>query len=175
MFFPIPRANLIISAPLLGIAVLFFTSLLGGAMWLGIFLSVLAMVVDCLGKLGIEIRNGRKAYRNCFMLFGWRVGQWQPLPSVIGITLKYFSYMEKGNSTPSGAMSWGIWNNRSQRHEELVVMLSLENSKIGLIINRFELDDVNKAIDVSHDIADFFDVPVHQFLPPTQFQPINPT
>ncbi|MGI4867320.1 MAG: hypothetical protein ACRYFZ_25605 [Janthinobacterium lividum] len=54
-------------------------------------------------------------------------------------------------------------------------MLSLEHSNTGLIIKRFELDDVNQAIDTAHDIADFFDVPVHQFLPPTQFQPLNPS
>lgn len=174
MFFPISRAWLIISAPLLGIAVLFFTTLLGGNIKLGIFLCVLAVLVGCSGKLGIELRNDRKAYRNCLVLFGWRLGNWKPLPSVVGVTLKYFSYISRGVSTPSGATSWGIWSKSSQRQEELVVMLSLEHSRTGLIIKRFELDDVNQAIDMAHDTAEFFDVPVHQFLPSTHFQPLNP-
>ena len=125
MFFPISRARLLISAPLIGIAVLFFTTLLGGSIKLGIFLSLLAVLVDCLAKLGVEIGSDRKAYRNCFVLFGWRLGQWKPLPTVVGVTLKYFSYIARGVSTPGGATSWGIWNKSSQRHEELVVMLSL--------------------------------------------------
>jgi hypothetical protein len=174
MFFPISRTRLLFSAPLLGIAVLFFTTLLGCNIKLGIFLSVLTMVVDCLGKLGVEIGSDRKAYRNCFVLFGWRLGQWQPLPPVVGVTLKYFSYISGKGKAAVIPFNWGIWNQGSHRHEELVLMLSLEHSRIGLIIKRFELDDVNQAIDIAHDTAEFFDVPVHQFLPPTQFQPLNP-
>ena len=174
MFVPASRTISMTLASLAGVLVLFINALLHGSVWVGIFLSTVAILIGCLGKVGVELRNDRKAYRDCFMLFSWRLGQWQPLLPVVGVTLKYFSYVSKKGKTPGSPFNWGIWNQGSQRHEELVVMLSLEHSRIGLIIKRFELDDVNQAIDMAHDTAEFFDVVVHQFLPPTHFQPLNP-
>lgn len=131
-------------------------------------------LLGVLARSGTEFRADRSAYREYGELFGQRAGRWQPLRLVVGVTLKYFSSLSGGDSTPSGRNSWGIWNANPRRTEELVLMLSLENSPTGLILARCPLGAVNATIDAAHELAEFFGgVPVHQFLPPGQFQPLE--
>ncbi|MEJ7664621.1 MAG: hypothetical protein WKG07_36450 [Hymenobacter sp.] len=121
---------------------------------------------------GLEISADRRRSREYWGLRGWRVGSWRPLPPVVGITLKYYAVRTKASRVTS--TSWGVWKPASHRHEELVVMLSLRNRATGLIVGRCALDDVNAAIDFAHELAGYFDVPVHQYLPPHLFEPLPP-
>ena len=121
---------------------------------------------------GLEISADRRHRRDYWGLLGRRFGRWQPLPPVVGITLKYHSTVAKAGR-PS-ALSWGIWKPASRRHQELVLMLSLSKQPTGLIVGRYDLDDVNAAIDFAHELAEYFDVPVNQYLPPHLFQPLPP-
>lgn len=121
---------------------------------------------------GLEISDDRQRSRDYRGLLSWRFGRWRPLPPVVGITLKYYATRAKAGR-PS-AISWGVWKPASRRHEELVLMLSLQNRLTGLIIGRCALDDVNEAIDFAHELAEYFDVPVRQYLPPHLFQPLPP-
>jgi len=131
---------------------------------------LLGCLMLSLGRSGIEFRADRTTYRKYVELFGQRAGKWQPLRPVVGITLKYFSEL---TSSVSGHDNWGSWTSGPQENEELVLMLSLENSSTSLILSRYPLDAVNSIIDAAHELAGFFgDVPVHQFLPPSQFQPL---
>ena len=121
---------------------------------------------------GLEISTDCRQRRAYWGLLGRRVGRWQPLPPVVGVTLKYYATLEKAGR-PS-ARSWGVWKPANRRHEELVLMLSLQNRATGFIIGRCALNDVNAAIDFAHEVAAYFDVPVNQYLPPHLFQPLPP-
>lgn len=125
------------------------------------------------GQPGIELKKNRKAYRNYFAIFGWRLGWWQPLPKVIGVTLKYYSSLSGNDATPSGSTSWGVWKKQSQRSEKLILMLSVLHSTTGFTVYYYEPEDVNDAIDTAHKMADFFGVPMHQFLPSHLFRPLE--
>ncbi len=142
----------------------------GTANWVAGVLGVLAWLTLCTIQTGQEISTDLHRSRDYFALLSWRFGSWHPLPPVIGVTLKYYSSLEKA-STPS-ATSWGVWNNPQKRHEELIVMLSLQHSANGLILAYFGPDDVNTAIDFAHDTAERFRVPVNQYLPPHLYQPM---
>ena len=121
---------------------------------------------------GLEISVDRQRSRDYWGLLSWRFGRWQPLPPVVGITLKYYATRTKAGR-PS-ALSGGVWKPTSRRHEELVLLLSLQNRATGLIVGRCALDDVNAAIDFAHELADYFNVPVQQYLPPHLFEPLPP-
>ena len=87
------------------------------------------------------------------------------MPAVVGVTLKYFATTTRG----SAKYNWKAPINRS---EEVIVMLSVRNSSTGFIIGHFPVDNVNEAIDLAHDTADRFQVPVNTYLPPHLFKPL---
>ena len=117
-------------------------------------------------KAGIEFSADYRSYREYYSLFGMRFGAWKRHPSIVGVTIKYFS---ETASTKSHKYSW---NDTPAQHKKLIVMLSVENKSDGIIIGDFSLNDVNSAIDFAHDIAEGFGVPVHLFLPSNQFKPL---
>lgn len=139
----------------------YFLSLVGGAV-VGVFCVAARLPVPiasglgllfCLGVnlhcTGLEISANKRNYRSYVGLPGLHLGRWQPLPPVVGVTLKYFS----------------------SSRERIVVLLSVGGQSQGLVCGRFELDDVNKAIDLAHDTAEAFSVLVTMYLPPHLFQP----
>ena len=130
-------------------------------------LALVACLLIILTKEGIEFSDDHRSMRNYYSLLGWRYGSWEPLPTITGVTLKYFS--ELVNNTNS-KYSWGVWNNTPNRNEKLIVMLSVQNRATGIILGEFSMDDVNSANSFAHDIAEEFAVPVHVFLPASQFR-----
>ena len=121
---------------------------------------------------GLEISADRRHRRDYWGLLSRRFGRWQPLPPVVGITLKYHSTVTKAGQP--NVTSQHTWKPARRRSEELVLMLSLPNQPTGLIVGRYDLDEVNEAIDFAHELAGYFDVPVNQYLPPHLFQPLPP-
>jgi len=91
-------------------------------------------------------------------LLGLKIGQWQALPLVVGVTLKYFS--ERDNVSLVKGTSHVIIYRR------LVVMLSLHNSATGLIAGRFRVGKVELARATARQLAIRFGVPVHEYLLP---------
>jgi hypothetical protein len=87
------------------------------------------------------------------------------MPAVVGVTLKYFTTATRG----SAKYNWKAPINRS---EEVIVMLSVRDSSNGFIIGHFSVENVNEAIDLAHDIAESFQVPVNTYLPPHLFKPL---
>jgi len=142
----------------------------GMAGWAAGLLSILVWLVLCTVQTGQKLSPDLQRNRDYFGIVGRRFGSWQPLPPVVGVTLKYYATLEKASIT--SATSWGIWNNPQRRHEELIVMLSLQHRASGLIVAHFGADDVNAAIDFAHDTADRLRVPVNQYLPPHLYQPL---
>lgn len=113
-------------------------------------------------RSGLEISQDLHFFRQYYSLFIWRVGSWQQLPNIAGITLKYFSQVAPFTPTRD---SWGIWNNAPTRFEELVVMFSVQNASTGIIITRFSADEEQEATQFANDVANIFDVPVRIYLP----------
>ena len=117
-------------------------------------------------RAGMDFSADNRLYREYYMLFGRRFGRWQPLPVIVGVTLKYFSEVVTVNS----GNNWKVWHNGPNRIGKLVVMLSVKNTATGIILSYFSLDDVNQASDFAHEIAEKFGVPVNIFLPTNQFR-----
>lgn len=171
MDFPLVSARFRLAhlLPAVGLAVILAG--FGASGWVAV--AAAALLWGLLGSLhtGLQISPDRQHSRDYWGLGRWRVGSWRPLPPVVGITLKYYATLAKGGRS---ATSWGVWKPTSHRHEELVLMLSLHHRATGLIVGRCALDDVNAAIDFAHELADYFDVPVHQHLPPHLFESLPP-
>ena len=55
---------------------------------------------------GLEISADRQRSREYRTLLGRRVGRWQPLSPVVGVTLKYYSTVAKAGRP--NALKWGI-------------------------------------------------------------------
>ena len=145
--------------------------LMGSTVWKALLLAVLLPLPWALLKAfytGVDLSPDRRLFRSYFGLLGLKIGSWQPLPPVVGVTLKYYSKLQRSNSR----YSRGILGAAARRAEELVVLLSVRNSATGIIVGRFSLDDVNPAIDFAHDLAEELDVGVNMYLPPNQFQPL---
>jgi hypothetical protein len=145
--------------------------LMGATVWKALLLAVLLSLPWAVLKAfytGVELSADRRQFRSYFGLLGLKIGSWQPLPPVVGVTLKYYSKIQRSNSR----YSTSILSAAARRAEELVVLLSVPNSPTGIIVGRFALDDVNPAIDFAHDLADELDVGVNMYLPPNQFKPL---
>lgn len=154
-------ANMLRHAPLL-----YTLSTAPGGVKILIGLVILALcLAPTLGQTNLEISPDYRQFREYYAWFGLKLGRWQPLPAITGVTLKFFSTVSHSSSKYS-------WNSTTSRHEELVVLLSVRNSATGMIIGRFDLDDVNPAIDFAHDAAERLGVAVHYHLPTDQFRPL---
>lgn len=171
MLFPASRFSLLLLVSTVGTLVFTVVYLVGGSVTTGTVLAFGFVLITRLGQPGIEFNNNRSAYRNYFTFLGWRLGWWQSLPQIVGVTLKYYTSLSGSDRTPSGTTSWGVWNKQSHRSENLILLLSVPRSTTGLIVYYYELDDVNTAIDTAQEMADFFRVPMHRFLPPHLFPP----
>jgi len=167
---PQPRFQLLYFLPCVGLVAILIAS--GTTNWVASSIGLVVYLLFSSVQTGLEISADMRQSRDYLALVRWRFGSWQPLPPVVGVTLKYYSTLEKAST--SSATSWGVWNNPQRRHEEIIVMLSLQHSASGLIVAHFGADDVNAAIDFMHDTADRLRVPVHQYLPPHLYQPLPP-
>lgn len=130
-------------------------------MLLVLLVAVLLGLVAQLGREGRELSSDNRRYRRYFDLLGWRWGRWQPLPPVVGVTLKFFTEVAKGDST-----SWGIWDTSGQRYQKLVLLLSLQDSREGLVLNEFNTDELAVTRQAAQELATRFGVPVHEYLAP---------
>lgn len=139
-------------------AVFKIDNMIGGSLALAVCLIIVLI------KSGMEFSSDYHSFRKYYSLFGWRLGRWEKLPPIVGITVKYFSEI---SGTSQSKYSW---KNAPTHYEKLIVMLSVKNKSVGIIIGNFSLDDVNPAIDFAHNIAEGFGVPVHIFLPENQFK-----
>lgn len=115
------------------------------------------------GSSGLEVSADRRSMRKYYVLLGVQIGgRWEKLPSIIGVTLKYFSEITHSSSNYK---TWGVWKDSSKRYEEIIVMLSVHNSSTGIILSRFPTSYLEQSTAFAHDIAEIFDVPVNKYLP----------
>ncbi|GAA4029931.1 hypothetical protein GCM10022409_12730 [Hymenobacter glaciei] len=122
-------------------------------------------LIVSLGESGIEFSLDYLTYRHYHKILGRRFGPWQTLPTVMGVTLKYFS-------SKSSASSKYDWSDVPKQHQTLIVMLSVANTRDGIIVAYFSMNDINQASDFVHEIAEKLHVPVNIYLPSNQFKPL---
>lgn len=122
---------------------------------------MLGGLIASFGKVGVEFSTDFRSFREYHALFGWRIGRWQQLPIISGVTLKYFSEVIPTDST----YSWGIWNDKPTIAKELIVMLSIQNKSTGIIIGRFSVQDTHQAVGYVQGVAKDFGVPARIYLP----------
>jgi len=103
--------------------------------------------------MGFDIAGNR--YRIYTGFFRWRFGTWQPLPSIVGVTVKDFS--KNATSGEPGGM-------RADKIGYCVLMLSVRNSSQGVILQKFPLSQWDYAMALGAQIARAFRVPIHSFL-----------
>jgi hypothetical protein len=128
-----------------------------------LILAVIALASS--GQTALEMSQDLRRFRKYYAVLGFKMGDWRPMPAVVGVTLKYFATATRGSSKYN-------WKAPINRSEEVIVMLSVHNSSHGFIIGHFSVEDVNVAIDLAHDTAENFQVPVNIYLPPHLFKPL---
>jgi hypothetical protein len=104
---------------------------------------------------GISFDLPGKRYRIYTGLFQFRFGTWEILPSITGVTIKYFS--EIITSGKPGRM-------RDDKIGHYILMLSRSNSSQGIILQRFSLDEEGYAIMLGQKISEVFQVPLATYL-----------
>jgi len=140
-------------------------NIMGTAQVVLLLLILAVIAVASSGHTALEISEDLRRFRKYYAVLGYKIGNWRAMPTVVGVTLKYFATATRGSSKYS-------WEAPINRSEEVIVMLSVHNSSEGFIIGRFSVDDVNKAIDLAHNTAEQFQVPVNTYLPSHIFKPL---
>jgi hypothetical protein len=129
-----------------------------GTIPLIIILALLVLIVAASsGHTALDISEDLRRYRKYYAVLGFKIGDWRPLPEVVGVTLKHFSTVTKSRSRHG-------WEASVNRSEEVVIMLSVRDSNTGFIISRFSADNANEAIGLAQDTAKRFNVPVNNYL-----------
>ncbi|WP_303311949.1 hypothetical protein [Hymenobacter sp. BT730] len=91
---------------------------------------------------------GRR-YRRFTNVFGVKSGEWQPLPPITGVVVKYFSEYEI-----AGRRGWQV----ETAQIYYILMLSVQNSPQGIIIEKFSFWQKEKALHLADSIAQYLDV-----------------
>ena len=107
--------------------------------------------------LGFDLID--KRYRIYIGFFQWRFGTWQSLPVIVGVTVKYFS--ELATSGKPGRM-------RTDKVGCYILMLSVQQSSMGIILQEFPLNQQEYVMGLGEQIASAFRAPIHSFLSPPQ-------
>lgn len=64
-----------------------------------LFLLVIAgLAVASSGHTALEISQDLHHFRKYYAVLGYKIGDWRPMPTVVGVTIKYFATIAKGNS-----------------------------------------------------------------------------
>lgn len=138
-----------------------------GTAQVSLLILILAVIaVASSGHTALEISEDLRRFRKYYAVLGYKIGDWRAMPTVVGVTIKYFATATRSSSK----YNWE--HNSIHRYEEIIVMLSVRGSSTGFIIGRFSTDDVNEAIDLAHNTAERFQVEVNTYLPPQLFKPL---
>ena len=98
---------------------------------------------------GIGFDLSGKRYRIYTGLFQFRFGTWANLPPISGVTLKRFS--EIHTSGEPGRM-------REDKFTKFILMLSVSNSREGVILQKFNSNAKDYAIEIGEQVAEIFNV-----------------
>ncbi|UOQ71685.1 hypothetical protein [Hymenobacter cellulosilyticus] len=109
---------------------------------LGLGLSSFHFVLDKTGN----------RYRSCPTLLGFNLGDWQPLPSLSGITVKYFSeYPIAGRRR---------WQTNNPQEHYIVMLSSKAANRRGIVVGKFPYRQKSQATDLAAQLAAYLALPV---------------
>lgn len=120
---------------------------------LGLFGLLLALSAGFLYK-GLGFDLDARCYRVYTGLFKWKFGAWEHLPTICGVTIKYFSVLS--TSGRQGRM-------RTDKIGEYILILSVSGSIQGIVLQRFSLNQKEYALALGNQIAQFMQVPLATF------------
>ena len=129
---------------------------------LAFLLCLASWLIVSFSFLGKEISADHTKIRDYYSMVGYRFGSWQQMPVVVGIIVKYFSALD---SRLPASLSWGNWQNTTKRLEELVIMLSVQGARQGVIVGRASVDNLGQVREFAKRLAASLGVPVSMFLP----------
>ena len=104
---------------------------------------------------GVDFDLNYRRYRLYTGLYKWKIGAWTQLPTIAGITIKYFSDLVTTQDET------GVSKDKNAR---LILMLSVANSSQGIIIQQFGLTEKEHALIMGARIAAIFQVPLATFI-----------
>ncbi|GAA4497851.1 hypothetical protein GCM10023172_13440 [Hymenobacter ginsengisoli] len=126
-------------------------------------IGLLIWLIYCSSHSGQEISSDKQFTR---AYYGWgnlHLGSWQPLPKIVGVTVKSFSHM--GSGPAPSRTSWGQWDTSATRYEEAVILLSVADSVNGLIVGHYSLDELPATLQLARATAEYLGVPLRTYLP----------
>lgn len=139
---------------------------MGFNVWNSIIIGLLLWLITSASYPGLEFSQDCRYMRNYYGLFNYKIGRWERLPIIIGVTIKQFSELSKSTST----YDVGVWDSSSKLYTEVIIMLSVKDSSNGIIIARFSKNDIAQAIELASNTAEKFGVPVNTYLPAHLFK-----
>ena len=104
---------------------------------------------------GIDFDLDCKRYRLYTGLHRWKIGAWKQMPTIVGVTIKYFSELVTTEDET------GL---RTDKNARLILMLSVANSSQGIIIQQFDLTEKKFALITGERIAAILRVPLAPFM-----------
>ncbi|AMR25919.1 hypothetical protein A0257_01615 [Hymenobacter psoromatis] len=161
MDFPLSRTGLRLKYLSATIPLAIILVAFGMAPWQAVLICLALWILISRGYAGKEISAEFTQVRDYYDLLGWRFGSWQKLPTIVGVTLKKFSVLQ---SRMPAAMSWGSWQNSTGRLEEIVIILSVQHSRQGIIIGRTSVETLDQTTEAANRLAAHFGVPVNLYL-----------
>ena len=161
MDFPLARTGFQLRYLGATIPLVFVLVALDTAPWQAVLLGLAAWLLSSRGYAGKELTTDFAQVRDYYDLLGWRFGRWQKLPVIVGVTLKRYSVLQ---SDRPAAMGWGSWQNATRRVEELVIMLSVQDSRQGLIVGRTAVAELTATTEAAQRLAAHLGVPLNCYL-----------
>ena len=111
----------------------------------------------CTGFLheGVDFDLDCRRYRLYTGLHKWKIGTWTQLPTISGVTIKYFTEIITTEDET------GL---RTDKDARFILLLSVANSSQGIIIQQFGLTEKEHALIMGARIAAIFQVPLATFI-----------
>ena len=106
--------------------------------------------------VSFDLKNRRyKLFRSWA---GLRIGAWQKLPTIQRIVIKNYSYAHTSDSKYN-------WSARTERIKEYVLLLSIANSRSGVILRNYPDDGLEEAQLTAASLSAVLNVEVKIFDP----------
>jgi hypothetical protein len=112
--------------------------------------ALLGMAILAFSREVFEVDTRLKQYRLTYTLFGAAYGDWESLPPIKAVVVKYFSHFEKTKRTRL---------RKVRPTEQYIVLLSVENRATGITVHKFALHRQDDAEQLAAQLAAHFQVP----------------
>ncbi|GAB2450945.1 hypothetical protein GCM10011375_36300 [Hymenobacter qilianensis] len=111
------------------------------------FIAIIIAILTGTTRKGIEVETDAQRYRFFTLILGFRIGEWEILPNVQRVIMKYYSDLVTHGKP--GRM-------RTDADQRYIIMFSIPNSTEGVIIHKSY--GRQSALDLTYALADFLGV-----------------